>query len=402
VTGPLQGITVIDLTEGWAGPFCTMELGDLGATVIKVEPSEGDYSRRLGPPFLSGESLPFLALNRSKLSIAVNTTTAPGARIVRLLAGTADVVVESFSPGEADRFGIGYEELRAENPRLIYGTVTPYGQYGPYADRAASELVLQAMTGVFAFQPDPARYVAFGGDPVNLFAGKYLLHGILAALIDQRRTGEGQRVDVAMLHAGLARTMSEWPAADDAPPGVGGEPPAQRPPIWAGRDRSMTAADGRIEFNFRVNGYTPNDDAWMSFFAEVGADELVRDSRFGTESDRALNFETLRSGLEPHLSSLNVDELLTLVTQYGGMAAPWYDLAAAHEHPQARALDMVVTTEHPIIGSLRSTAPPYEFYGTPLSVNLPPPSLGQHTIEVLRQLHFGDTEIEELIKTGVV
>lgn len=285
MSGPLEGTRVVDFTQGWAGPFCSMELGDLGAMVIKIEPPEGDFTRNLGPPMLSGEAIPFLAVNRSKRSISLDIEKAPGLGIARRLIQRADVVLESFDPGVADTLGIGYEAMKIENPQLIYGSITPFGISGPYRDWAGSELVLQALSGVFASQPGGDRYIAFGGETVSLFSGKYLLHGILAALVYRSRAGSGQRIDLAMMDAALARTWSEWPGRDTTK--AEEAPLAQdviAKPMWAGHDRSISVGSGRVEFNFRVNGYTPNDKAWMAFFEEVGAPELVGDPRFETES----------------------------------------------------------------------------------------------------------------------
>jgi crotonobetainyl-CoA:carnitine CoA-transferase CaiB-like acyl-CoA transferase len=396
--GPLEGIRVVDFTQGWAGPFCTMELGDLGASVIKVEPQQGDFTRQLGPPYLAGQTLPYLAVNRSKRGIVLDLNKSMGVTIARRLASSADIVVESFDPGEADRFGIGYEALAAENPGLVYATVTAFGQSGPYRDRAASELVIQAMSGVLDAQTNGGPKVALGGDPVSLFTGKYLFHGILAALIYRRRRGIGQRVDVAMLEAGLARSMTLWPSVVSQPD----DHAASIPPIWAGHDRSIQAGSQRVEFNFRKDGYTPNDDAWMSFFHDIGADELIGDPRVATEKDRTANFEHLRAVLEEHLTTWTADEVIDLVVKYGGMAAQWNDLEPALAHPQAEARGLVISVEHPTLGALRMTAPPYEFQGSPIVVELPPPTLGQHTLEILGELDFTHEEITGLVRDRVI
>jgi crotonobetainyl-CoA:carnitine CoA-transferase CaiB-like acyl-CoA transferase len=396
MSGPLHGLRVVDLTEGWAGPFCTMELGDLGADVVKVEPPQGELTRRLGDPEFEGETLPFLAVNRSKRAICLDTTSADGRAVLHRLAASADVVVESMRPGEADERGIGYDALRATNPHLVYATITGFGQEGPYRDWACSELVAQAMSAMIP--PSPGEEpVVLGGEQLSLFAGKYLFHGIVAALIWRARSGVAQRVDVSILEAGLARGMSIWPSSPEAP---AARPPSA--PMWATAVRAFDTADMPVEFNFRKNGYTPNDDAWQTFFGDVGANELIGDPRFTTEVDRTVNFGELKRALEVHLSRFSAYEIMELVAKQGGMAAPWHTLDGALAHAQSEALHMTATVAHPTLGALRTTASPYDFLGSPAEIRLAPPTFGQHTLEVLDELGYDHAEIIRLLEAGVV
>jgi crotonobetainyl-CoA:carnitine CoA-transferase CaiB-like acyl-CoA transferase len=374
-----------------------MELGDLGADVVKVESLGGDLTRQLAPPRPQGQTMPFLALNRSKRSIALDYGRAEGADVVRRLIAGADVVVESFDPGRADELGLGESALRAVNPQIIYATVTPFGQDGPYRSWRGSEIVLQALSAAVPNNPagDPD---VLGGDLLELFTGKFLFHGIVAALIARARSGVTQRVDVSGLESAMARAMSAWPDEESSRDPRGGLGPR----IWAGSVRAFATRDVPIEFNFRVQGYTPNDEAWMAFFRDVGADALVDDVRFATEGDRAENFLALKADLEPHLAQLTAYEVMDLVSARDGMAAPWHTLDMALRHPQAAALDMVVDLEHETLGSLKMVAPPYEFLGSPAVVDRAPPTLGQHTLEILQGLGYDEPAIVMLVETGVI
>ena len=406
--GPLAGLTVVDCTQGWAGPFAGMQLGDLGANVIKVEPPGGDFTRQLGPPFFAGESLPFLAINRSKRSIVLDLQNERGRAVLRDLVRDADVVIESSSPGEADRLGIGYDALRADHPGLIYGTVTPFGQDGPYRDLAGSELTTQTIAGWTAyFGESGGNPVVMGGDQASLYAGKYLTIGLLAALQHRRATGTGQRVDASLLGGlvgqPMAYVMDTFQFTEEELRERANLPGAVAALAGAGMpQRGIRTKDMAIDFTFYVNGYVPNDAAWMAFFHDINAPELAEDPRFRTNADRVAHKPELDAALERVLSGFGVYEVMDKILAHGGMASPYHTLAAMRDHPQTRANEMIVTVDHPTVGKLEMIGMPSWFHDTTAQIVLPPPTLGQHSVQVLQDLGYTQDRIEALLVSVVV
>jgi crotonobetainyl-CoA:carnitine CoA-transferase CaiB-like acyl-CoA transferase len=403
--GPLEGLKVIELAEGWAGPFCAMEMGDLGAEVVKVEPLEGDFTRRLGPPFFAGESLPFLAINRSKRSLTLDLESERGRDVLRRLARDADVLIESFDPGHADEIGLGYAALEPLNPRLVYASVTPYGQEGPYRDRAGSELTTQMFAGWSWYFGEPGGPpVIMGGEQAGLIAGKFLMIGILAALERRRRTGRGQRVDTSLLGALVGLPMGYAGAEFQFTPEEW-ERDAVIRRSYAGTGapmRGLATNDMAIEFNFYVTGYVPNDAAWRDFFRDLGAAHLAEDPRFQSQADRVANRAALDAELERAMAGFSVYEVMELCLKHGGMAAPYQTLRAMAEHPQTQANEMVISVEHATLGELKMIGMPFWYHRSTAQVVLPPPTLGQHSVEVLQRAGLEPSEIESLLTDGVV
>ena len=397
MTGPLAKLKVLDLTQGIAGPFCTMELGDLGADVVKVEPLGGDFSRGFGPPFVQGESLPFLAVNRSKRSVEIDWARAEGVAVIHRLALNADVLVESFGPGEADRLGLGYEALRAVNPRLIYTSLSPFGQNGPYRDWVSSDIVSQAMSGFTKFFGIPGEPpVAMGGDQASMFAGKYLFHGIMAAVLCRELRGISQRVDMSLLQGLVGQPMAYTGASfqltqeEAAKVAMG-----RRPNVGVGG--ALPTKDMAVDFTFLSSGYITSEVGWTNFLRDIGAPEMADDPRFNTQSGRGANAQEFRSQLQSHLVTKTAAEVLEVCRKHGGMAAAYHTLEAMVTHPHTIANDMVLSVEHPLLGQLKMIGMPSWFHGTPAKVVLPPPTLGQHTIEVLAENGFKHAEIERLV-----
>ncbi|MSQ61124.1 MAG: CoA transferase [Dehalococcoidia bacterium] len=404
MAGPLEGLHVIELAEGWAGPFCAMELGDMGADVVKVEPPSGDFTRQLGPPFPQGESIPFLAINRSKRGITLDLETEQGKDVLRRLIQDADVLIESYPPGEADRMGIGYEAMKKLNPRLIYATVTPYGQEGPYRDRVGSELTTQMVAGWTAyFGEQGGPPVIMGGEQANLFTGKYLTIGILAALDGRARGGKGQRVDMSLLSALVGQPMAYVSDDFQFTPEERERTAAMRAGLSGagGPNRGLATKDMSIDFMFYVSGYIPNDEAWLGFFRDIGAPHLAEDERFQTQPNRTANKKEMDAEMEKAMAKFTVYEVMDLCLKYGGMASPFHTLEAMANHPQAQANEMIITVNHPTLGELKMIGLPSWYHTSTAKVVLAPPTLGQHTIEVLGQAGLSQAEIENLLTAGV-
>ncbi len=396
---PLDGLKVIDLAQGWSGPLCAMMLGDLGAEVVKVEPPAGDFTRRLGPPLADGQSAPFLSLNRSKKGIVLDFVNEPGKEVVLRLAKRADVLIESFPPGEADRLGIGYEDLRAINPRLVYVTVTPFGQDGPYRNRPGSELVIQAMSGFWPWQGVQGEPpVTLGDDTAAEAAARDCLSGVMGALLYRERTGKGQRVDVSELGSiiGAQAYALGWDSDPDTPSPsiVDGE---RRPP-----EIGYQTKDLPVTFIFYISGYISNEAAWQKFFASVGRQDMVGDPRFLTIFARNTNREALREELEAAFKDKTAEEVLQRVYELGGIGVAFNTIESLARHPQVLANDLVVEVDHPTIGKFKGFGVPWMFHETPTHIHQAPPLLGQHTEEVLRGLGYTSHDIKALKMEKVV
>ena len=393
--GPLAGLKVVELAQGWAGPFAAMELGDMGADVLKVEPPQGDFTRQLGPPFPQGEAIPFLAINRSKRAIVLDLRQDRAKEVLFGLVQAADIVIESYRPGEADALGIGYDRLKETNPRLIYATITPFGQEGPYRDRAGSELTTQMMAGWTSYFGEPeGAPVIMGGEQAGIFAAKYLTIGILAALARRARSGQGQRVDTSLLGGLVGQPMSY--VMDD----IQYSEEEWKPLPVSGPQRGLATKDMAVEFNFYISGYIPNDEAWIGFFGDIGAAHLAGDDRFTSNAGRMANKAALDVELEKAMASFSANEILELCLKRGAMASPFHTLEAMATHPQTVANEMIVTVQHDTLGELRMIGTPSWFHSSPSEIVLAPPTLGQHTIEILTEAGYSEQEIEELLLQG--
>lgn len=379
---PLDGIRVLDLTQVMAGPYCTMILGDLGADVIKIEPpGSGDLSRSMGGARLrhtSGESAPFLALNRNKRSVVLDLKWPSDRATFHALVGTADVVVENFRPGVAQRLGVDYETLVTLNPRVIHAAISGFGQNGPWADRPGFDLIAQAMSGVMSVTGEPEAAPVKCGVPIaDLAAGLFAVNGILAALVARIRTGRGQRVETSLFEAGLA--LSVWETAEYW---ATGEPPQRM-----GSAHRLSApyqvfrtADGHVA----LAALTPGQ--WTQLTAVIGRAELATDPRFATNDARLAHRVALAHEIEAALAQRGTDEWVELLLEAGVPAGPILDyprvLAAAHTAARGMVIDMT----HPTAGRVRALGSPIGLSDTAPRVRRPPPRLGEHTAEILAEL----------------
>jgi formyl-CoA transferase/CoA:oxalate CoA-transferase len=393
---PLDGLTVLDFSRVLAGPYCTMQLADLGARVIKIEqPGRGDDTRAWGPPFVGGESAYFLSVNRNKESVALDLKHPEARPIVAALLAHADVVVENFRPGTMDRLGLGYGEVSARHPRIVYCAISGFGQTGPRRAEAGYDAMMQAEGGLMsitgAADGPPFRLgVAIGDIATGLFA----VQGILAALLARERMGRGQLVDIAMLDAVTALLTYQASIAfstGDTPVRMGNRHPSIAP------YDTFAAADG--DFVLSVG----NDDQFRRLAGVLGQPGLAADPRFATNADRVREYDALRRELTPHLAAWTRQDLLKALTAAGVPSGAVRSITEALADPQLAAREMIVPLEHVAAGPIRVLGSPLKLSETPAAVRTPPPALGQHTAAVLeKDLGLTPRDIQSLRNAGVV
>ncbi|MFM8877046.1 MAG: CaiB/BaiF CoA transferase family protein [Anaerolineae bacterium] len=391
---PLQNIRVLDLSRVLAGPYCTMVLGDLGAEVIKVEPPEGDETRGWGPPFAEGESAYYLCVNRNKRSMVVNLKTDEGREILRELAMQSDVLVENFRPGTLKKFGLDFETLHELNPRLIYCSISGFGQTGPLRDMPGYDFMIQAMGGIMSVTGEPdGEPMKVGVAVADLFAGQNAVISILAALQARTFTGEGQYIDIALFDSELgwlANVASNFLISGKNPKRYGNAH-ANIVPY-----QSFQASDGW--FVVAVG----NDKQFEAFCKVIGKPELSADERFSTNSARVQNRELLIPLLKPIFMQKTVSEWLALIGDQFP-CGPINNFDQVFSMPHVKEREMLVQMEHPTIGALPLVGSPLKMGGTPVSYRLPPPLMGQHTKDILREsLGYSDEKVMALAKGGCI
>ena len=381
MTLPLDGVRVIDLTQVMGGPFCTMQLGDLGADVIKVEPPSGDLSRSLGGAQLAmpgDDNAPFFALNRNKRSIVLDLTTEKDRSVGMALVRTADVLVESFRPGVTKRLGVDYDAVAAVNPRIVYASISGFGQTGPYADRPGFDLIAQGMSGIMSITGEPGGTPVKCGVPIaDLAVGLIAANGVLAALIAREKTGRGQYIDTSLFESALA--MSVWETteywATGEPPHALGSAHRLSAPYQAFRTR-----DGYITLAALTSLQ------WKQLCATLDREPLATDSRFATNAARMENRSDLVRELEAALGVRTTAEWVQRMLAAGVPAGPIHDFAQVFSDPHTHARRMIEDVDHPVAGRVHTLGFPLKLSDTPLSVRRPPPLLGEHSAEILREL----------------
>jgi crotonobetainyl-CoA:carnitine CoA-transferase CaiB-like acyl-CoA transferase len=396
MTSVLDNIRVVDLTQALAGPYCTMLLGDMNADVIKIEtPGAGDQSRGWGPPFVEGESTYFLSVNRNKRSLTLDIRSAEGQGILHKLITTADVFVCNI-PKESSRrrAGVDLETLQAINPRLIYCLISGYGAAGPYAERPGYDLIAQGEAGLMSVtgEPDgePMRYPI----PIaDISTGLYSTIGILAALLTRERTGEGQFLDLTLLEsqsAWLTTLASSLMNGSEHPERVGNAHPNIVPyQVFKAKDKYIIIGVG-------------TEKLWRAFCNVLGLGHLRDDSRFGTNADRNENREELIPMLDDLFSTHPAEYWLEKLRDTGIPNGPINSIAETLAHPQHRARHFIVELDHPLIGPVKSMGNPVNLSANPVNYRLAPPTLGQHTQEVLVELGYDETAIASFRENGVV
>ena len=396
---PLEGITVLDFTQGHGGPFCTMHLADAGAEVVKIEPPGGDWARQLGPPTAGDESAYFLALNRNKKSVGLDLRDPRGLEIARDLARTADVVVQNYRPGIADELGIGYAALSAINPGLIYCSISAYDSEGPDRDLPGTELTLQARGGVMRTLGEVGQPpVRFGEDGISAATGNYATQAVVAALFHRLRTGEGQHVKVSMLRSVMH--LQSCTFTFDCAPDRGQDDPRTRP---TEPNAGYATADLPIGFNFpfMLAGY-PADERWREFCHRIGLAHIADDPRFADRFGREGNANVLREYYETAFANYTSAELSEILEEFGALNAVYNDFPTLLAHPQILANELVIEFDHPTAGSTKTVGFPTVMTETPKQLRTPPPLLGQHTAEVLGTVGVTAEELTTLRGRGVV
>ena len=391
----LEGVRVLDLTRVLAGPYASMVLADLGAEVIKVElPGTGDESRGFGP-FQNGESAYFTSVNRGKKSVTIDMRHQRGSALVQRLAGRCDVLVENFRPGSMDRFGLGYAVLHARFPQLVYASISGFGQTGPYAQRPAYDVSIQAMGGLASITGEPGGApVRVGSSIGDLSAALFGAIGILAALERARRLGEGQQIDVAMLDCQVAlleNALARYAVSGEVPQPLGSRHPAITP------FQFFQASDGHIAIA------AGNDGLWRKFCTALGLESLADDPRFGDNAQRTENHAELEPLLGEVLAAKTVAEWCEILGAAGVPSGPLHDVGQVFHDEQVAAREMIVELEHPVAGRQALPNSPLKFSQTPIELSAPAPLLGQHTEEILRgMLGLAADEIEALRGAGVI
>jgi len=379
VPGPLTGRLVVDLTRGLAGPFCTLVLADLGARVIKVEaPGRGDDARQIGP-FIGGRSAYFMSLNRGKESIALDLKDAGDRAVFEKLLARADVLAENFRPGVMERLGYGWDEVHRRFPRLVFASTSGFGQTGPYADRPAYDIVVQAMGGVMSLTGHPGGPPTRVGTSIgDIAAGLFTAIGIQAALIERERSGEGAQVDVAMLDsqvATLENAIARYAATGEVPGPMGSRHPSIAPfEALATRDGHLVVAAG-------------NDALFSALCETVGRPELAGDPRFASNELRRQNLDALGEALEAALSTDTSEHWIAELERAGVPCGPLYDVAQVTGDPHIAARNMIVTIADAAAGGVKMAGNPIKLSGHADPVVRPPaPELDGDRARILAEL----------------
>lgn len=397
--GALSGFTVIDLTQGLCGPFGSMRLGDAGAEVIKIEPLSGDSARVMGPPFVGDQSAVFLSLNRNKKSLALDIHKSEGQDIVRRLVAQAAVFLEDLGPGEAEKFGLGYDELWKLNPELVYCAISAFGEEGPLRHLPGAELVIQAMadyTNSLGRIGEPP--VRLGTDVASLNTGIFASQAVTAALFHRVRAGEGQRVAVSMLGTLLHMRGIMWTAMTDPDDWYGFHLDSYTKPP----DHGYQTKTGQVFFGLRRG----SSEDWDRLMISLGLEEYINDPRFAGFGREATSIGRYAAAVKPvweqAFKEMTNEEVVRLVHEFSGDAVPFMNYPALFAHPQVQELNIVQEIDHPTAGTFKTIGPVWRFSDTEAKVQSPPPTLGQHTEEVLKGLEFSREKIQQLRVDGVI
>ena len=392
---PLDDLFVVDLSRILSGPVCSMMLADMGAEVIKVEPPpHGDDSRLWGPPFVGGISTYFHSINRGKKSLGLNLKTEAGKRILWELIERADIVLENFRPGVLAGLGFGYDATTTRNPRLIYCSISGFGQTGPYRDRPGYDVVAQGEGGLMDLTGYPDQPPAKVGASISdIVSGMYACQGILLALLARHRTGKGQFIDISLLDSTVSLLTYQslmYLTTGKAPGRMGTRHPSIVP------YECFQVKDGFVNI-----GVT-NQKQWTAFCHVLGLPGLATDERFATMKERLAHYDTLKEIITPPLRAMTREAAIAALSQAEIPVGPVNTLAEILEDPHIRARDMILELTHPEYGPIKQLGLPIKMSETPGIVAGPPPRFGEHNEQVLSMLGYEDDVIEECRRLGVV
>jgi CoA:oxalate CoA-transferase len=393
--GPLEGVKVLSLAQHLAGPFCTMLLCDLGAEVIKIEPPGKGDSARENFPFIDGISSYFLSINRGQNSITLNLRDERAKKIVFELVKQVDILVENYRPGVMKRLGLGYEAISERNPKLIYASISGFGQKGAYALKPAYDMIAQGMGGTISITGEPGRPpVRVGYSIGDMGAGLFTTIAILVALHESQKSGKGQWIDVAMVDSQVAlceNACARYFATGEIPKPMGSRHPLRTP------FQVLPTQDG-----YFVLITTPEED-WQNFCRLAGREDIISDRRFQSNKDRIANYEAFEPILNKITKQKTTAEWLALLEPQGIMCGPVNNIAQVVYDPHIKERGMVAEVNHPRVGKLRVTGTPMKFSRTECKIERACPDVGEHTQQILsRMLGMLPEQIEELRKNGVI
>ncbi|MFC7073918.1 CaiB/BaiF CoA transferase family protein [Halovenus rubra] len=395
---PLEGITVLDASRVLSGPFCTMQLGDLGADVIKVErPGTGDQTRGWTPPTYedSEASAYYLSINRNKRSVTLNLASEEGRQIFRDIASDADVLVENFRVGKMEEWGLGYDDLREENPELVYCKISGYGESGPDKHRPAYDLIMQAEGGMMSITGEPdSEPVRVGVAIADIGAGMYATQAILASLFRREfADAGGDRIEVSLFDTMVAwqTYMASYYFATDEPP----ERMGSRHPTIAPYQAFRTKDDWVVVA-------CASEHIWPRFCAALDRQDLIEDERFATNEQRVNNREELEALLSDEIAEYTTDDAVTLLQEHDVPATPVNDMADVFSHQQVEARNMRRAIEHPATGEVEMPGTPMNFDGMSTAFDKHPPLLGEQTDEILDEFGYSEADIAQFHENDIV
>lgn len=394
----LDGVRVLDLTRALAGPYCTMMLGDYGADVVKIElPGTGDDTRRWGPPFIGEESAYFLTINRNKRSMTLNLKNPEGQRIFMEMASGADVVVENFTPGVVDRLGIGYESVKTVNPRIVYCSISGFGQTGPYRSKSSYDQVMQGLGGIMSVTGEPDGPPVKAGIAVtDIGAGMLAAYAITTALFHRgtQQAQEGQYIDIAMLDlqvAWLTYLGGYYFATAENPGKVGSAHPTLAPyQAFACQDKKY------------INVAVGSERLWERFCKAMNREDLFANPDYAQNGDRVRNRQRLVSLLEEQFLRNPVAEWVRQLEEGGVPCGPINELSDVFADPQVMSRDMILEIPHPTLGKIQQAGIPIKFSGAQGSIDRHPPLLGEHTGEILLEVGYSEDDVVRLKQEEVI
>ncbi|NDY81823.1 CoA transferase [Orrella sp. NBD-18] len=391
---PLKGMKVIDLSKVLAGPLCGQYLGELGAEVIKIEPVGVGDDTRAWIPQDQGQSAIFLAINHNKRSIALDLKTEAGKKIVHALVKDADIVLQGFGGGTAAKLGVDYETLFGLNEKLIYCEISGYGRNGPMGNEPGYDVMLQAFSGMISTMGEPGgNYARASFSPVDIGTAMNGLSGVLAAVIERSRTGKGVYVELSLLDTSLGfmsyMAQNYWRTGNNPKP-MGTAHPSMSP------YQAFEAADGSLMIG------AGNDAQWRRFCSIADLDEYVDHPDFATNALRLKNLDKTSALVQSRIKTKTIQEWVEALRSIGVPCSPIQKLGQALAHPQVAARGLVVQTEHPVLGKLQNIGLPVRFQNKDRQAHRPPPLLGQHSVEILKEAGFSDEVINEFLAQGVI